>query len=105
MNKIQEIKGVIPPMVTPFDRDCEVDYAAHHHNISLWNATELAGYLVLGSNSEASSLSEAEKLELIARTAAAAAPDKIILAGTGMESTRETIHLTRPPNGKAPMRH
>ncbi len=95
MNKIQEIKGVIPPMVTPFDRDCEVDYAAHHHNISLWNATELAGYLVLGSNSEASSLSEAEKLELIARTAAAAAPDKIILAGTGMESTRETIHLTR----------
>lgn len=93
MNKLI-FKGVIPPMVTPFTQKGEVDFQAHARNIQKWNTTGLAGYLVLGSNSEASSLSESEKLELIELTAAQAGPDKCILAGTGMESTRETIYLT-----------
>lgn len=95
MTVFKQIRGVIPPMVTPFDENGAVDYEAHERNILRWNTQGLAGYLVLGSNSEAAALSESEKLKLIARTAAAASPDKIILAGTGMESTRETIHLTR----------
>lgn len=90
-----QFRGVIPPMITPFDADGAVDFEAHSHNLRRWNTSGLGGYLVLGSNSEASALSEGEKLELIARTAAEAAPGKVILAGTGMESTRETIHLTR----------
>jgi 4-hydroxy-2-oxoglutarate aldolase len=39
-------------------------------------------------------LTEKEKLQLIEDTAKNAAPDHLIVAGTGMESTRETIHLT-----------
>ena len=87
-------KGVIPPMITPFSSDGAVDYLALEHNIARWNPAGLGGYLVLGSNSEAASLSEPEKLELIARTAAAALPHHVLLAGTGMESTVETIRLT-----------
>lgn len=86
--------GVIPPMITPFKPTGEVDYAALERNISRWNKTGLAGYLVLGSNSEAASLSEYEKLQLIERTAASVLPGQVILAGTGMESTVETIRLT-----------
>ena len=87
-------KGVIPPMITPFSSVGAVDYLALAHNIARWNPAGLGGYLVLGSNSEAASLSEPEKLELIARTAAAALPHHVLLAGTGMESTVETIRLT-----------
>lgn len=91
---LKKIVGVIPPMITPFDKNEAVDLQAHIHNVKQWNKSDLAGYLVLGSNSEAVYLNEKEKLALIEKTAEHATPGRIILAGTGMESTRETIHLT-----------
>jgi 4-hydroxy-2-oxoglutarate aldolase len=93
MNKIQ-IKGVIPPMITPFTEEGEVDYDKHAANMERWNRDRLAGYLVLGSNSEASYLSEEEKIKLIRLTVKHAAKNRLILAGTGMESAIETIRLT-----------
>lgn len=89
-----EIKGVIPPMATPFKADGSVDYDAFVQNILYYNSTELAGYLVLGSNSETPFLNEEEKLELIRLTEQHASKDKIIMVGTGLESTEETIRLT-----------
>lgn len=93
MSKIQ-IKGVIPPMITPFKENGDVDYDAHISNMEKWNDARLSGYLVLGSNSEAAYLNEEEKLKMVELTAAHAKKDRLILAGTGMESTRETIYLT-----------
>ena len=81
-------------MVTPFSGEGEVDFAAHIRNVNRWNQRGLGGYVVLGSNSEAVYLTEKEKLQLIEDTANNAAPNHLIVAGTGMESTRETIHLT-----------
>lgn len=89
-----KIKGVLPPMITPFTEAGELDLEAHRSNVRLWNLTGLAGYLVLGSNSEAVFLNESEKLELIRATVEEADSGKLIMAGTGMESTRETIALT-----------
>ncbi|MBN2568322.1 MAG: dihydrodipicolinate synthase family protein [Deltaproteobacteria bacterium] len=94
MAKIQ-VKGVIPPMITPFKENGDVDYDAHRHNMELWNESELDGYLVLGSNSEAAYLTEDEKIEMLKVTVRKARKGRIILAGTGMESTRETINLTK----------
>lgn len=91
---IKTITGVIPPMITPFDKTGEIDLPSHIYNIKKWNQSNLAGYLVLGSNSEAVFLTEKEKLQLIETTATNAKADRVILAGTGMESTKETIHLT-----------
>lgn len=93
MNKLK-IKGVIPPMITPFKSNGDVDYEMFVRNIERWNQDELCGYLVLGSNSEAVYLTEDEKLKLIELTVRHASSGRIILAGTGMESTRETINLT-----------
>ncbi len=88
------INGVLPPMVTPFTEDGRVDYARHIRNLERWNACRLAGYLVLGSNSEAAYLSEEEKTQLIACTVSHAGSDRLVLAGTGMESAQETLTLT-----------
>ncbi|HHY78683.1 MAG TPA: dihydrodipicolinate synthase family protein [Clostridiales bacterium] len=93
MTNIQ-IKGVIPPMITPFNENGDVDYQLFAENVEKWNKDNLAGYLVLGSNSETVYLNEEEKLELIKITVETAKKDRLILAGTGMESTKETIKLT-----------
>lgn len=89
-----EIKGVLPPMITPFTEDGSVDYTIFERNIQKWNKTGLAGYLVLGSNGETPYIAEEEKLKLIELTVKTAARDKLIMVGTGMESTSATIELT-----------
>lgn len=93
MNKLQ-LSGVFPPMVTPFKENGDVDYQAFTENIEKWNHTGLSGYLVLGSNSETCYLSMEEKEELIRLTVKHSLKDKHIMAGTGLESIRETIEFT-----------
>lgn len=89
-----KITGVLPPMITPFTDSGELDLAAHQANVARWNHMNLAGFLALGSNSEAVYLSETDKLELIKATIQAVDKDKLMMAGTGLESTKETIRLT-----------
>ncbi|MDF2676985.1 MAG: dihydrodipicolinate synthase/N-acetylneuraminate lyase [Bacillota bacterium] len=89
-----KIKGVIPPMITPFNENDEMDYEKHVYNIQKWNEYDLAGYLVLGSNSETVYLTEEEKLKLVDLTVKHKKDGKIVMVGTGMESTKATIDLT-----------
>jgi len=93
MAKLQ-IKGVMPPMITPFKENGDVDYDMHVRNMEHWDRDKLVGYVVLGSNSEAIYLTEEEKLKLVELTVAHAQEGRLVIAGTGMESTRETIALT-----------
>ena len=91
---VKGLKGVLPPMMTPFREDGRVDYGMFERNIDRWNKDNLAGYLALGSNSEAAYLSEAEKIRLMRLTVGAAKKGRVLLAGTGLESARETLRLT-----------
>ena len=93
-NNYFPIHGVLPPVVTPFTPEGKVDLDAFVSNIEKWNDTGVCGYLVLGSNGETPYLEEEDKLELIRLAAQHAAPGKIIMAGTGLESTQATIRLT-----------
>lgn len=88
------LEGMVPPLVAPFAADGSLDLAAFEANFEAYEAAGVSGYLVLGSNGEAASLDEAEKLELV-RLARRAAGQRLLLAGTGLESTRATIALTR----------
>ncbi len=88
------IHGVLPPMITPFKENGDVDYDAFVFNLHRFNEARLAGCLVIGSNSETAFLSEEEKLELVRLTVENTAPGRQILVGTGLDSVRETIKLT-----------
>jgi 4-hydroxy-2-oxoglutarate aldolase len=88
------IRGILPPLTTPFREDGALDVAAFEANLAIYATQDLGGVLVLGSNGEAQSLDEAEKLALV-RAARARVPDRTVLVGTGLESTRATIALTR----------
>jgi 4-hydroxy-2-oxoglutarate aldolase len=86
--------GVIPPLVTPFLADGTIDRAAFEANLASLADADLAGFLVLGSNGEAATLEESEKLDLVA-AARRLVPGRFLLVGTGVESTRGTVSLTR----------
>lgn len=88
------IRGILPPLTTPFREDGALDLAAFEANLEIYATQDLGGVLVLGSNGEAQVLDEAEKLALV-RAARARVQDRTVLVGTGLESTRATIALTR----------
>lgn len=89
------LEGVFPPIPTPFDGDGNVAYEALTANLKRWNEHALSGYVVLGSNGEAAYLSEWEKIRILETARAAIPAGKLLIAGTGCESTRQTILLTR----------
>lgn len=92
---MKEIRGVLPPIATPFDADGNVSTEHLAGNLLRLLETGLHGFVVLGSNGEYPLLSKEEKL-LVLETARKVIPsDRLMIAGTGSDSTRETIDLTR----------
>ncbi len=92
---MQQMCSVIPPVVTPFTQTGEVSYQALVANITQWNRTALAGYLILGSNSEFVYLSTEEKIRVLEVAREHIPTEKVMIAGTGCEATEATIALTR----------
>lgn len=89
------LSGVFPPISTPFDGEARVHLEALADNLERWNEYDLAGYVVVGSNGEAVYLTEEEKVLVWKAARAAIPPGKLMIAGTGCESTAQTITLTR----------
>lgn len=89
-----KLQGIFPPITTPFDHNGDIYAAKVQHNIEKWNRTALSGYVVMGSTGESVMLTAEEKATMWALVAKYAAPEKLLIAGTGMESVRETVCLT-----------
>jgi 4-hydroxy-2-oxoglutarate aldolase len=86
-----EISGIFPALTTPYRQDGSVAVERFKENISRYNRVGLAGYVVLGSTGESVLLSGAEGEALLAAAQEVVASGKLMLAGTGAESTAETI--------------
>jgi len=82
-------------MVTPFDQTGAIRYDAFGRNIEEYVRSGIQGYLVLGSNGESVYLEHSEKLKLIEVARKQVPASMTLLAGTGLESTRATIELTK----------
>lgn len=91
----RQLGGVLAPIATMFDREGELDLAKYQRNIEWYCASPLDGIVIMGSNGEFASLDTDERLRLIEAGAAAVNGRKLVLAGTGHESTRTTIRMTR----------
>ncbi len=89
-----KLQGIYPPIATPFDHDGDLYKSKVRHNVEKWNRTALSGYVVCGSTGESVMLTPDEKITLWGWVAEYAASDKLLMAGTGMESVRETVDLT-----------
>jgi 4-hydroxy-2-oxoglutarate aldolase len=94
-----KLHGIFPPIATPFNYDGDIYAIKVQHNVEKWNRTGLAGYVVCGSTGESVHLTVEEKLTMFELVAKYAAADKLLLAGTGAESVRETVALTNRAAG------
>ncbi len=88
---LDSLKGIFPPLVTPFVDD-ELAIDKLQRNIRKYERRELSGYVLFGSNGESAFLTKEEKLQIIASVREHT--KKTIIAGTGLDSIKDTIHLT-----------
>ncbi len=88
------LHGIFPPITTPFYPDGNVYYKKLESNVERYSRTPVAGIVVLGSTGEAILLSDQERRDVLKVARAAAAPNKVLIAGTGIESAIETLRLT-----------
>jgi 4-hydroxy-2-oxoglutarate aldolase len=89
-----KLHGILPPLTTPFATEGELALDRLRENVARYNRTRLAGYVVLGSTGEAVLLNHDEAESTWAAVREAAAPEKLLIAGTGVDSTAETIART-----------
>jgi 4-hydroxy-2-oxoglutarate aldolase len=89
-----KLQGIFPPIATPFDHEGNLWKAKVQHNVEKWNMTGLSGYVVCGSTGESVMLTSEEKIQSWEWVAQWAASNKLLIAGTGVESVRETVALT-----------
>ena len=82
---------MFPPVVTPFNADQSIAWPKLEANVEKLNTEPLVGYLVHGSNGEFIYLSPEEKLEVVKAMRESCGSGKLLLAGSGCESTLETL--------------
>lgn len=88
-------EGIFAALTTPFGADGSVALDRLGDNLARYNRTRMRGYIVVGSTGE-SVLLNFEEVDGIWKTAREfAAPDKLLIAGVGMDSTSETIARAR----------
>ena len=89
-----QLNGIIPALTTPFDDRGALALERLRENIARYNQTGLLGYLAVGSTGESVLLERMEFEEVLAAVSETAAPGRVRIAGTGVDSTAETISRT-----------
>lgn len=90
-----KLNGIFPPLPTSFDQQENLALDKMKENMVHLSQFKLSGFLVLGSNGELVNLDEKEIQEVYTASRKAIPSDKIMLAGTGAQSTRRTIRLSK----------
>jgi len=91
-----DLRGIFAPVTTPFDPVTgDVAVVSMRANLRRWLEAPLAGVVLFGSTGEGPLLDEEEKVRLTAAARDVVDGGRLLLAGTGTESTRATIRATR----------
>jgi 4-hydroxy-2-oxoglutarate aldolase len=88
------LHGIFPPITTPFYPDGNVYFKKLESNVERYSRTPVSGIVALGSTGEAILLSDQERRDVLKCAREASAPNKVLIAGTGIESAVETLRLT-----------
>lgn len=92
-----DLGGIFPPIPTPFNRDETIAYDKLAQNVAIWSMIPFKGLVVEGSNGEYVYLTPEERVEVVKRVREFLPKnsEKLILCGSGCESTRDTINMTQ----------
>jgi 4-hydroxy-tetrahydrodipicolinate synthase len=95
MKNLKRMTGVLSPVVTPFGKDLAPDAARFVRHCKWLLANGCSGLAVFGTNSEANSMSVAEKLELLEALVAGGVPAAALMPGTGHCALTDSVAMTR----------
>ena len=96
-----DLSGVLIPCTTPFDPITgDVDLVGFRANVRSFMAHPVRGIVVGGSTGEAVLLDEDERVLLLEGARDLVPDDRLVIAGTGAESTRATIRRCEVSAGK-----
>ncbi len=90
-----KLQGIIPPVVTPMTADQELDLNGLRKHIDFMLSKGVHGIFVLGTTGEFYALDEREKQEVTAAAVAHCKGRTPVYVGTGAETTREVIRITK----------
>lgn len=88
------LRGIIPALATPFDDRGALAVDRLRENMARYNRVGLSGYLANGSTGESVMMDRAEFEKVLAAVRETAADGRILIAGTGVDSTAEAISRT-----------
>ena len=94
-NKVKRIEGVLSPVITPFNKDYAPDAGRFVRHCRWLLKSGCAGLAVFGTNSEANSMSVAEKRTLLEALIAGGVPAASLMPGTGHSALSDSIEMTR----------
>ncbi|KAM5271431.1 4-hydroxy-2-oxoglutarate aldolase, mitochondrial isoform 1-T1 [Ctenodactylus gundi] len=89
-----DIAGIYPPVTTPFTATAEVDYGKLEENLHKLGTFPFRGFVAQGSTGEFPFLTSSERLEVVSRVRQVMPKDKLLIAGSGCESTQATVEMT-----------
>jgi len=89
------LSGVFAPVPTPFDEQHQVDTRRLSAALAKWTARPMDGFVILGSNGEAVLMDEFESDRAIVAARDAVPRDRVLIVGTGRESTQAAIKASR----------
>ena len=95
MTKVKRIEGVLAPVITPFRKDYAPDAQRFVRHCRWLLKSGCAGLAVFGTNSEANSMSVAEKRALLEALVAGGVPASALMPGTGHCALSDSIEMTR----------
>ena len=95
MKNLKRMTGVLSPVVTPFGKDLAPDAVRFVRHCKWLLANGCSGLAVFGTNSEANSMSVAEKLELLEALVAGGVPAAALMPGTGHCALTDSVAMTR----------
>jgi 4-hydroxy-tetrahydrodipicolinate synthase len=95
MAKVKRIEGVLSPVVTPFKADYTPDAGRFVRHCKWLLANGCSGLAIFGTNSEANSMSVAEKRALLEALVAGGVPAASLMPGTGHCALSDSIEMTR----------
>jgi 4-hydroxy-tetrahydrodipicolinate synthase len=94
-SRVKRIEGVLAPVITPFRKDYAPDAERFVRHCRWLLKSGCAGLAVFGTNSEANSMSVAEKRKLLEALIAGGVPASALMPGTGACALTDSIELTR----------
>src|SRR5689334_3463175 len=91
---MRELRGVCTAIITPFDPQGNLKLDLYAPFLDFQRSAGIEGVVVAGTNGEGTSLSVAERMELL-EAVLASRGDLLVIAGTGAASVTDAVELTR----------